>query len=308
MPDQTQTDKIAKGAGFIAALDQSGGSTPKALKLYGVPESAYANEAEMFDLVHAMRCRIVTSPAFDGRRVLGAILFEMTMDRQVEGTDFADYLWQRKQVVPFLKVDKGLAPAADGVQLMKPIGGLDALLARAKAKPHTLNAGLSAIGSMHHMTTDQIRVKTGVQWTNVPYKGSAPALNDLVAGRLQVMFDAWASSGPFVKDGKLRVLAIAGRRREPLLPDVPTFDEAGLADFRAVSWDALFAPKATPVPILDRMHAVVQAALASEQVKRQWAEQGARVELESRADFARFVDQETVRWSAIVKAANIRME
>ena len=134
MPDQTQTDRIAKGAGFIAALDQSGGSTPKALKLYGVPESAYANEAEMFDLVHAMRCRIVTSPAFDGRRVLGAILFEMTMDRQVEGTDFADYLWQRRQVVPFLKVDKGLAPAADGVQLMKPIGGLDALLDRAKAK------------------------------------------------------------------------------------------------------------------------------------------------------------------------------
>ncbi len=134
MPDQTQTDKIARGEGFIAALDQSGGSTPKALKLYGVAESAYANEAEMFDLVHAMRSRIVTSPAFDGKRVLGAILFEKTMDRQVEGTDFADYLWQRKQVVPFLKVDKGLAAAADGVQLMKPIDGLDALLTRAKAK------------------------------------------------------------------------------------------------------------------------------------------------------------------------------
>lgn len=134
MPDQLQTDRIAKGEGFIAALDQSGGSTPKALKLYGVPETAYGNEAEMFDLVHVMRSRIVTSPAFDGRRVLGAILFEKTMDRQVEGMDFADYLWRRKQVVPFLKVDKGLAPAADGVQLMKPIDGLDALLARARAK------------------------------------------------------------------------------------------------------------------------------------------------------------------------------
>jgi len=134
MPDKVQTDKIAKGEGFIAALDQSGGSTPKALKLYGLPETAYTSEAEMFDLVHAMRSRIVTSPAFNGRRVLGAILFEMTMDRQVEGTDFADYLWQKKQVVPFLKVDNGLAPQADGVQLMKPITGLDALLDRAKAK------------------------------------------------------------------------------------------------------------------------------------------------------------------------------
>ena len=113
MPNQTQTDRIAQGKGFIAALDQSGGSTPKALKLYGIPESEYTSEAQMFDLVHQMRSRIVTSPAFDGRRVLGAILFEMTMDRQVEGMDFADYLWEKKQVVPFLKVDKGLADEAN---------------------------------------------------------------------------------------------------------------------------------------------------------------------------------------------------
>ena len=134
MADQAQIDRVAKGNGFIAALDQSGGSTPKALKLYGLGEGSFKNDAEMFDLVHAMRSRIVTSPAFDGRRVLGAILFEMTMDRQVEGMDFADYLWQKKQVVPFLKVDKGLAPRADGVELMKPIGGLDALLERARKK------------------------------------------------------------------------------------------------------------------------------------------------------------------------------
>jgi fructose-bisphosphate aldolase class I len=134
MADTSQLEKVARGRGFIAALDQSGGSTPKALKLYGVPESAYSGEAEMFDLVHAMRSRIVTSPAFEGNRVLGAILFEMTMDRQVEGMDFADYLWQRKQVVPFLKVDKGLAPRADGVELMKPINGLDQLLERAVKK------------------------------------------------------------------------------------------------------------------------------------------------------------------------------
>ena len=132
--NQEQLDKVSKGNGFIAALDQSGGSTPKALKLYGIEESAYQGDAEMFDLVHAMRSRIVTSPAFDGRRVLGAILFEATMDRQIDGLDAAEYLWQRKQVVPFLKVDKGLAAEADGVQLMKPMPELDGLLARAAAK------------------------------------------------------------------------------------------------------------------------------------------------------------------------------
>jgi fructose-bisphosphate aldolase, class I len=134
MVDPVKLEKVARGSGFIAALDQSGGSTPKALKLYGVQETAYSGEAQMFDLVHQMRSRIVTSPAFDGKRVLGAILFEMTMDRQVEGMDFADYLWQRKQVVPFLKVDKGLAPRADGVELMKPIDGLEKLLERANRK------------------------------------------------------------------------------------------------------------------------------------------------------------------------------
>ncbi|MDQ7957002.1 MAG: fructose bisphosphate aldolase [Rhodocyclaceae bacterium] len=132
--NKEQLDKVASGKGFIAALDQSGGSTPKALKLYGVEESAYKNEAEMFDLVHAMRARIVGSPAFTGERVLGAILFEMTMDRQFDGQDAAAYLWDKKQVVPFLKVDKGLADEADGVQLMKPMPGLDSLLARAVAK------------------------------------------------------------------------------------------------------------------------------------------------------------------------------
>lgn len=132
--NQEQLTKMAQGQGFIAALDQSGGSTPKALKQYGIEESAYSGEAQMFDLVHAMRTRIVTSPAFDGRRVLGAILFEMTMDRQFDGMDAATYLWTRKQVVPFLKVDKGLAAEADGVQLMKPITGLDELLERAVAK------------------------------------------------------------------------------------------------------------------------------------------------------------------------------
>ena len=132
--NQQQLEKIASGKGFIAALDQSGGSTPKALKLYGIEESSYQGEAQMFDLVHAMRARIVQSPAFDGRRVLGAILFEMTMDREFDGLPAADFLWQKKQVVPFLKVDKGLASEADGVQLMKPMPELAALLARARQK------------------------------------------------------------------------------------------------------------------------------------------------------------------------------
>jgi fructose-bisphosphate aldolase class I len=132
--NQEQLDKVRSGKGFIAALDQSGGSTPKALRLYGIEESEYDGDAEMFDLIHQMRTRIITSPSFGGDRVLGAILFEQTMDRQVEGIDTAAYLWDRKQVVPFLKVDKGLEDEAQGVQLMKPIGGLADLLARARTK------------------------------------------------------------------------------------------------------------------------------------------------------------------------------
>jgi fructose-bisphosphate aldolase class I len=124
-------NKVRTGQGFIAALDQSGGSTPKALKLYGIEEDAWSNDDEMFDLMHAMRTRIMTSPAFTGDRVLGAILFEQTMDREVEGRGTADYLWSVKNVVPFLKVDKGLADAADGAQIMKPIPGLAALCERA---------------------------------------------------------------------------------------------------------------------------------------------------------------------------------
>lgn len=126
-----QADKIAHGSGFVAALDQSGGSTPKALKLYGIPEDAYSGDEEMFDLVHQMRTRIITSPSFDGDRILAAILFEMTMDRDIEGRPTADYLWNVKKVVPILKVDKGLAAEENGAQVMKPIGGLDDLLARA---------------------------------------------------------------------------------------------------------------------------------------------------------------------------------
>ncbi len=129
-----QLAKVRNAPGFVAALDQSGGSTPKALRLYGISEDAYSNEDEMFDLIHEMRTRIITSPSFDGDRILGAILFEMTMDRDIEGLGSAEYLWKIKNVVPFLKVDKGLAEESDGVQLMKPMPGLEPLLARAVTK------------------------------------------------------------------------------------------------------------------------------------------------------------------------------
>ena len=131
MANAQQTAKMREGNGFIAALDQSGGSTPKALGLYGVTEDAYSSETEMFDLIHQMRTRIIKSPAFSGEKVVGAILFEQTMDRDVDGTPTATYLWETCKVVPFLKIDKGLEAEANGVQLMKPIPGLDDLLSRA---------------------------------------------------------------------------------------------------------------------------------------------------------------------------------
>ncbi|MFV0306204.1 MAG: fructose bisphosphate aldolase [Desertimonas sp.] len=132
--NQDQFEKIRSGQGFVAALDQSGGSTPKALKLYGIDESGYDGDEQMFDRIHEMRTRIIKSPSFNGDRILGAILFEMTMDRQVDGQDTAAFLWNVKQVVPFLKVDQGLADEVNGSQLMKPIAGLDELLDRAVAK------------------------------------------------------------------------------------------------------------------------------------------------------------------------------
>jgi len=129
-----QLDKIKNEPGFIAALDQSGGSTPKALANYGVEADAYSNDDEMFEVVHNMRSRIVTSPAFSGNRIMGAILFENTMDREIEGQGTADYLWNVKRVIPFLKVDKGLADEIDGAQIMKPMPDLDALLQKARQK------------------------------------------------------------------------------------------------------------------------------------------------------------------------------
>jgi len=162
-----QLNKFRTAPGFIAALDQSGGSTPKALKLYGIPETGYSGEAQMMDLIHQMRTRIITSPSFTGERILAAILFENTMDREIDGRPTADYLWNVKKIVPILKVDKGLEAEANGVQLMKPIPGLDGLLARAKAKgifgtkmrsviKHANPAGIKAIVDQQFAIARQI--------------------------------------------------------------------------------------------------------------------------------------------------------
>src|SRR6266704_4972876 len=132
--NEEQLQKIKIGPGFIAALDQSGGSTPKALRLYGIQENTWSSDEEMFTIVHQMRTRIITSPAFNGERIIGAILFENTMDREIEGQPTSEYLWNVKRVVPFLKVDQGLAAEQNGVQLMKPMPMLPALLDKARAK------------------------------------------------------------------------------------------------------------------------------------------------------------------------------
>src|ERR1041384_76366 len=132
--NEEQLQKIKTAPGFVAALDQSGGSTPKALRQYGIQENAWSNDEEMFTIVHQMRTRIITSPAFNGNRIIGAILFENTMEREIEGQPTADYLWNVKRVVPFLKVDQGLAGEKDGVQLMKSMPALAALLEKARAK------------------------------------------------------------------------------------------------------------------------------------------------------------------------------
>lgn len=164
-----QLKKAQSGAGFIAALDQSGGSTPKALKLYGIAEDAYSGDDQMFDLVHEMRTRIITSPAFDGDRIMGTILFEQTMDREIEGRPTADYLWKVKNIVPFLKIDKGLNDEQDGAQTMKPMPGLDDLLDRAAAngvfgtKERSViklpGAGLDAVVAQQFEVAEQVLAK-----------------------------------------------------------------------------------------------------------------------------------------------------
>jgi fructose-bisphosphate aldolase class I len=179
--NQEQLDRIKNGQGFIAALDQSGGSTPKALKAYGIDETEYTSEEEMFDLVHEMRTRIVTSSAFTGEKILGAILFKATMERQVEGKDTADYLWEEKHIIPFLKVDSGLAEEDGGVQMMKPMPELDSLLDRAVEK-HIFGTKMRSV--IHGNEPDGIKAIVAQQFEiarQIMKKGLVPIIEPEVS-------------------------------------------------------------------------------------------------------------------------------
>ena len=188
------------------------------------------------------------------------------------------------------------------------VATLAAFIEAAKKAPGGIDVGSAGLGTVTHLAIGLFEERTGTKLNHVPYRGGAPMLQDLLAGQVAAAFVVPGAIAPHVKAGKLRALAVANRRREPLLPDVPTMDEAGLPDFRATIWFGLFAPKKTPDAILDRLHAATQAALEEEKIKAMWIEQGARVEPESRADFARFVAADSERWSRIAKAANIKME
>ena len=188
------------------------------------------------------------------------------------------------------------------------VPNLEAFIAAAKARPESIDIGSAGLGTVTHLAIGLFEGRAGVKLSHVPYRGGAPMLQDLLAGQIAAAFVLVSAVAGYVRSGKLRALAVANRRRDQLLPDVPTAHEAGLADFRMTTWFGLFAPKRTPGAVLDRLHGAVQAALVAEEVKRLWAEQGARVELESRAEFADFVARETERWSRIAKAANVQME
>jgi tripartite-type tricarboxylate transporter receptor subunit TctC len=188
------------------------------------------------------------------------------------------------------------------------VATLAAFIEAAKKAPGGIDVGSAGLGTVTHLAIGLFEEKTGTKLNHVPYRGGAPMLQDLLAGQVAAAFVVPGAIAPHVKAGKLRALAVANRRREPLLPEVPTMDEAGLPDFRATIWFGLFAPKKTPDAILDRLHAATQAALEEEKIKAMWIEQGARVEPESRAGFARFVAADGERWSRIAKAANIKME
>ncbi|HYD06599.1 MAG TPA: tripartite tricarboxylate transporter substrate binding protein [Reyranella sp.] len=185
---------------------------------------------------------------------------------------------------------------------------LAAFLAGAKARPDSVDFGSPGLGSIAHLAIDLLEDRTGTKFNHVPYRGGAPMLQDLLAGQIAAAFVLASAVAGHVKTGKLRALAVANRRREAVLPDVPTTAEAGLDDFRVTIWFGVFAPRRTPAAILDRAHDAIQAALETDEVKRVWREQSARVELESRADFARFIDREIQRWTARARAANVQME
>ena len=188
------------------------------------------------------------------------------------------------------------------------VSTLDQVVAAARAKPDSIDFGTPGIGTVPHLALEFLQSRAGIRLHHVPYRNGSQMLQDVLAGQIAATWTTPAEAAAYARSGKLRLLGVSDRRRAAILPDVPTLSEAGLKDFRAIAWFALFAPRRTPVAILDRMQTAVQEALAAEDVKALWAEQGGKVELESRDDFARFIDQEIVRWSAIAKAANVQLE
>jgi len=185
---------------------------------------------------------------------------------------------------------------------------LEAFIEMAKKKPGSIDIGSAGLGTVTHLAIGLFEGRAGIKLTHIPYRGGAPMLQDLLAGQIGAAFVLVSAVAGAVRSGKLRALAVMNRRRDAQLPDVPTAHEAGLADFRMTTWFGLFAPIRTPDVVLDRVHAAVQRALGSDDVKRLWAEHGAKVELESRADFANFIAREVERWTRIAKAANVQME
>jgi tripartite-type tricarboxylate transporter receptor subunit TctC len=185
---------------------------------------------------------------------------------------------------------------------------LAGFLAAARKSPGVLNIGSSGLGTIPHLAIELLQQRAGIKLNHVPYRGGGQALQDVVSGQIDAMFSPLSTVVSYVQSGRLRALAVASRLRQPILPDLPTFTEAGLADFRVSTWYGLFAPKATPVANVDTLHAAVQAALASDDVKRVWLEQGARVDLESRQVFVDFVTAEVERWSAIARTTGIPMD
>lgn len=216
-----QSAKVANGQGFIAALDQSGGSTPKALRLYGIEESEYSGDEEMFDKIHEMRTRIITSSVFSGERVLGAILFENTMDRSIEGMGSAEYLWNVKGVVPFLKVDKGLADEADGAQVMKPMPGLDALLDRAREHPVYGTKMRSVIKLANARGVDAVVDQQFEVGRQILAKGLMP----IIEPEIDIHSPEKAAAEALLRTSMLRQLDTMGDQRVMLKLTLP--DEAG---------------------------------------------------------------------------------
>lgn len=185
---------------------------------------------------------------------------------------------------------------------------LAAFLAAARKAPDTINIGSSGLGTMPHLAIELLQRRTGIKLMHVPYRGGGPALQDLLAGQLDATFQPLSTVASYVQAGKLRALAVATTQRESVLPEVPTFAEAGVKDFEVSTWYGLFAPVKTPAVALDALHAAVQSALAEPDIKRIWAEQGARIDLESRQAFGDFVKAEVERWSAIARTTGLPME